>query len=71
MGIMRYAGNHSNEILEKTCREALDKNTISYKYFSIILKQVTARTAQSKIEKVILHDNVRGSNAFTGGGLNA
>lgn len=71
MGIMRFASTHSNEIMEAACCEAIDKNTISYKYFSIILKQVTAKAAQNKTEKVIRHENVRGSNAFAGGGIHA
>lgn len=71
MGIMRFANNHSNEIMETASREALDKNTISYKYLSIILKQVTATTAQNQAEKIVKHDNVRGSSAFLGGGINA
>jgi transposase len=71
MGIMRFGNNHSNEIMEAASLEALDKNTISYKYFSIILKQVTAKVAQNQTEKIISHDNVRGSNAFAGGGINA
>jgi hypothetical protein len=71
MGIMRSANNHSNEIMEAASREALNKNTISYKYFSIILKQVAVKAAKDKAEKIICHDNVRGSSAFTGGGINA
>lgn len=71
MGIMRFASNHTNEIIESTSREALDKNIISYKYFSIILKQVVSKTAQNQAEKIIDHDNLRGSNAFSGGGINA
>ena len=71
MGIMRFASNYSTEIMESACREALDKNTISYKYFSIILKQVTAKASKSGTEKIITHKNVRGSSAFTGGGINA
>ncbi len=71
MGIMRFGNNYSNEIMETASREALDRNTCSYKYFSIILKQVTAKVAESQTEKIINHDNVRGSSAFTGGGINA
>jgi transposase len=71
MGIMRFAGSHSNEIMEAASCEALDKNIISYKYFSIILKQVTAKASQNKAEKIINHDNVRGGSAFAGGGINA
>ena len=71
MGIMRLAKTHSNELMESASREALDKKTCSFKYFSIILKQLTAKATTDQIEKVITHDNVRGSNAFFGGGINA
>ncbi len=71
MGIMRLGDNHSREIMETACVEALEKNTISYKYFSIILKQVTAKAAQNQTEKIITHDNLRGSIAYSGGGINA
>lgn len=71
MGIMRLAKTHSNELMENASREALDKKTCSFKYFSIILKQLTARAATDQTEKVITHENVRGSSAFIGGGINA
>ncbi|MEL7564954.1 MAG: hypothetical protein AAGU27_08720 [Dehalobacterium sp.] len=71
MGIMRLGKSYSNEIMEKASREALDKNTCSYKYFSIILKQTTAKVSEGQNEKIIKHDNVRGSSAYTGGGINA
>ena len=71
MGIMRLGKNYSNEIMEAASREALEKNTCSYKYFSIILKQVAVKPAPNNTEKVIMHDNVRGRGSFAGGGLHA
>ena len=71
MGIMRLGKNYSTEIMESASREALDKNTCSYKYFGMILKQVAATISKTLPEKIICHDNIRGSNAFTGGGINA
>jgi hypothetical protein len=71
MGIMRLAKTHSNELMEIASREAFDKNTCSFKYFSIILKQLTAKVTTGHTEKIITHENVRGSSAFTGGGINA
>ena len=71
MGIMRLAKTHSNELIDSASREALDKKTCSFKYFSIILKQLTAKAASEQKEKVVIHDNVRGSRAFIGGGINA
>ncbi len=71
MGIMRLAESNSKEIVEAASKEALERNTISYKYFSLILKQFTLKPTKNQSEKVIIHDNLRGSSAFTGGGINA
>jgi DNA replication protein DnaD len=38
MGIMRLSKSHSAEIMEAASQKALEKNTYSFKYFSIILK---------------------------------
>jgi len=57
--------------MEVASKEAVSKNTISYKYFDIILKQVAARCeSQDLIEKIVQNDNLRGIGAFTKGGLN-
>jgi transposase len=71
MGIMRLGKNYSTAIMESASREALDKNTCSYKYFGMILKHVAATVSKTPPEKMISHDNIRGSGAFTGGGINA
>jgi len=71
MGIMRLSKNHPVEIMEMASREALERNTCSFKYFNIILKQVIANQSNKQSEKIINHENVRGSSAYTGGGINA
>ncbi|MDF9410093.1 IS21 family transposase [Pelotomaculum isophthalicicum JI] len=71
MGIIRLSKSYTPEALEKASQEALAKRTYSYKYFSIILKQVTAKAAETKAEKIIQHANVRGSRAYAGGGIHA
>ncbi|MCK9268793.1 MAG: IS21 family transposase, partial [Alkaliphilus sp.] len=71
MGIMRLSKNTTPDIIEKTSREALDRRTYSYKYFSIILKQTMAGAEKDCPEKIIEHDNVRGSNAYIRGGIHA
>jgi transposase len=71
MGIMRYSKNYSNKIMEYASKETLEKNTCSFKYFSIIIKQAALNTAEKSTEKIIQHDNVRGIGAYTGGGINA
>ena len=71
MGIMRLGKNYSTTIMERASREALDKNTCSYKYFGMILKQVAVIASKTPPEKIICHDNIRGIGAFTGGGIHA
>lgn len=71
MGIMRLSKSYSTEIMESASREAIDKNTCSFKYFSIILKQIAANTSKTDNEKIIQHENVRGISAYAGGGINA
>jgi len=71
MGIMRFTKSISDEIMEAASREALEKNTITYKYFSIIIKQISNKTIGNIPEKIINHENVRGKNAYVGGGINA
>lgn len=71
MGIMRLCKSYSDEIMESASQEALDKGTCSYKYFSMIIKQVSANAPQKQSETIIINDNVRGSSAYAGGGIHA
>jgi len=71
MGIMRLAKDIPKEIMEKASREALDRQIYSYKYFNIILKQTAAKVKEEHAEKIIKHDNVRGSSSYIGGGIHA
>lgn len=71
MGIMRLCKSHPFEMLETASREAIDRKTFSFKYFNIILKQVAATQPKKQSGKIINHENIRGSGAYTGGGLNA
>ncbi|NLB37516.1 MAG: IS21 family transposase [Clostridiales bacterium] len=71
MGIMRLCKSHSTQIMELASREALERNTCSFKYFNIILKQVVANSSKEQDSKIIRHENIRGSNAYAGGGINA
>lgn len=72
MGIMRLKGNYPDEIIEAASKEAIEKNIVSYKYFSIILKQAAIKAVnQDQAEKIIKHNNLRGLSAFLRGGINA
>jgi len=71
MGIMRLGSNCSNDVMETACQEALERNTFSYKYFSIILKQASEKTSCIQSDRIINHENLRGKTAYAGGGINA
>jgi len=71
MGIMRLCKSYPAEIMEMASREALERNTCSFKYFNIILKQVVAKSSKGQDSKIIRHENIRGSSAYAGGGINA
>jgi transposase len=74
MGIMRLSKDSPSDIMESACKEAFDKRTYSYKYFSMIFKQMKAESNEKgkneQTGKIVQHDNVRGKNAYTGGGIN-
>lgn len=71
LGIMRFSKIHSNEIMEVASQESLAINTFLYKYFSILIKQVSTKFLAKKPEKILEHKNVRGYSAFVRGGINA
>jgi transposase len=71
MGIMRLCKSYSVEIMEAASREAIDRNICSFKYFNMVLKQVVANYPKEQNDKIIQHENIRGSSAYTGGGINA
>jgi hypothetical protein len=71
MGIMRLAKDIPDETMENASREALLRQTYSYKYFSMILRQMVSGKEKDYAEKIIQHDNVRGSDSFTGDGIHA
>lgn len=71
MGIMRLCKNYSTEIMEAASKEALERNTCSFKYFNILLKQIAASGSTERSEKIIRNENVRGSSAYVGGGIRA
>lgn len=71
MGIMRLSKSYPSESMEKASEEALAKRTYTFKYFNIILKQVTAKALKAEECKIIAHANVRGSRSYAGGGIHA
>jgi hypothetical protein len=72
MGIMRLGQDCSPEQMEQACTYALQVRIYSYRYFSKILKQITQQKANIQVDKrIIIHSNIRGSQAYQGGGINA
>lgn len=58
--------------MESVARQALGKRIYSYKYFSLIFKQETAKARkEEKTDKIIMHENLQGKSAYAGGGINA
>ena len=71
MGIMRLSSGYSPETVEAASKEAIEKRTCNYKYFSIILRQMTSKESTSESEKIVPNSNLRGAKTYAGGGLNA
>lgn len=71
MGIMRLSSDYPSETVEAASREAIEKRTCNYKYFSIILRQMTSKDLSPEGEKIVPNSNLRGAKTYAGGGLNA
>jgi transposase len=71
MGIMRLSSVYTPETVEAASKEAIDKRTLSYKYFSIILGQMASKNPSPESEKIVLNSNLRGAETYAGGGINA
>ena len=71
MGIMRLSSSYPTETVEAASKEAIDKRTCNYKYFSIILKQMASKESFSESERVVSNNNLRGAKTYAGGGVNA
>jgi transposase len=71
MAIMSHAKNTSNHMMETVCQKALELEIYSYKYFNMLLKKESDVKEKSKPQTIILHANLRGKDAYAGGGINA
>jgi transposase len=70
MGIMRLGSKYSAEAMEAACRKAVDSNICSYKYFEMIVKQVSKTwNAPTNATPPKRSGNIRGRSAFEGGGV--
>jgi transposase len=61
-GILRLADTIGAEQMEEACGRALEQNIYTYKYFDILLRNMTAKTSRP-----ISHQNLRGKGYYGGG----
>lgn len=71
MGIMRLASDYPVVTVEAASKDAMEKKTCTYKYFSIILRQMALEEPSPEGEKIVANTNLRGAKAYAGGGVNA
>ena len=70
MGIMRLGKNYPAETMEAACSKAVDLNVYSYKYFEMIIKQASqAKNNPPDTKPPVRQSNIRGRDAFEGGGV--
>ena len=69
MGIMRLCKDYPLEIMEAASKAALERNIVSFKYFKIFVKQIASSLPNKNGEKIIKHENIRGRQAYAGGGI--
>jgi len=68
-GILRMGESITKAGMEVICRAAKDKNIFTYKYFSLLFKQMVPELNQRQPDP-IQHENLRGSSYY-GGDSNA
>ena len=72
MAILSHAKDSPSHVMENASRAALDLEIYSYKYFKMIIKKESSQRGKDKRnDKIIVNSNLRGSSAYTGGGINA
>ena len=70
MGIMRLCNKYTFETIEASCVRAIDLNISSYKYFEMIVKQENqGKNSNTCVEPPKRQFNIRGREAFEGGGV--
>jgi len=72
MAIMSFSKDCPAAVMENAAKKALDMEIYSFKYFKMIFKQMSSGEDKDKSSaRTVAHDNLRGSNAYAGGGINA
>ena len=72
MAILSHTKDSPPDVMENASRAALDLEIYSYKYFKMIIKKESSQRGKDKRnDKIIVNSNLRGSSAYTGGGINA
>jgi hypothetical protein len=71
LGILRLAKTYSPERLERACQLALQLGTMRYRNIKSILEKKLEQTEASEFDSrndtPLKHDNIRGSDYYTGG----
>lgn len=67
MGVMSLTKSYPPEVMEKASAEAISTDTVSYKYFTLIIKKLSKE--EDAPEKIIENTNVRGKSSFATGGI--
>lgn len=62
MGILSLTNSYSSSIMERAALEAIANSTVSYKYFSLTVQQLSRKEVQP--DKIIENTNVRGKDSF-------
>jgi len=70
MAIMSFSKDCPPGVMENASKKALDMGIYSVKYFKMIFKQVSSEEDKDNA-RTVAHDNLRGSSAYAGGGINA
>ena len=72
MAIMSFSKDCPASVMENASKKALDMKIYSFKYFKMIFKQMSLEEEKDKSSaRIVAHDNLRGSDAYAGGGINA
>ena len=71
MGVMREATNQPTDLVEAASAMALELGQLSSRYFRLALALKAKEAAQTEPNHTVVHANIRGAAAFTGGGRGA
>lgn len=71
MGVAKRAGTATAEEVDKACALALDSRQFTSRYFELALARVRMEVVPPSGENSVVHSNIRGAKAFSGGNHHA